>query len=102
MDIRLVLLLYLGSLLGLYIGVNATKMVLEVEIKRVMAVVIGMSAISRAFAIPKNLQDLYLARFPEGAVSVLDLAATLTLYGGAIVGVMMIVGYIIRSKQASG
>ena len=100
-DIRLVLLLYLGSLLGLHIGANATKMVSELQIKLVMAVVIGMSAVSRAFAIPKYLVDLQMANFSQGVASVLDFAATVTLYGGAILGVLMIIRYIIRFKQAS-
>jgi len=98
-DIRLVLLLYLGSLLGLHIGANATKMVSEMQIKFVMAVVIGMSAVSRAFAIPKYLVDLQMANFSAGVARVLDLAATVTLYGGAIVGVIMICRYIMRFKQ---
>lgn len=98
-DIRLVLLLYLGSLLGLHIGANATKMVSELQIKLVMAVVIGLSAVSRAFAIPKYLGDLHMANLSEGVTSVFDLAATVTLYGGAIIGVLMIVRYIIRFKQ---
>ncbi|MHB8076453.1 sulfite exporter TauE/SafE family protein [Desulfosporosinus fructosivorans] len=98
-DIRLVLLLYLGSLLGLYIGANATKMVSELQIKLVMAVVIGMSAISRAFAIPKYLVDLHMANLSEGVTMFLDIAAAITLYGGAIIGVIMIVRYIVRFKQ---
>lgn len=98
-DIRLVLLLYLGSLLGLHIGANATKMVSELQIKLVMAVVIGMSAISRAFAIPKYMADLQIASLSEGVAAVLDFAATVTLYGGAIVGVIMIIRYIMRFKQ---
>ena len=101
-DIRLVLLLYLGSILGLSIGAIATKMVSELEIKRVMAMVIGMSALSRAMAIPKNLVDLHFKTFPAAIVSGLDIVSTLTLYGGAIIGVVMIIRYIIRFKQASG
>lgn len=98
-DIRLVLLLYLGSLVGLHIGANATKMVSELQIKLVMAVVIGMSAVSRAFAIPKYLTDLHMANFSQGVANALDLAATVTLYGGAIMGVFMILRYIIRFKK---
>lgn len=98
-DIRLVLLLYLGSLLGLHIGANATKMVTEIQIKFVMAVVIGMSAVSRAFAIPKYLADLQMANISEGVANVLNWAATICLYGGGIVGVMMIIRYIIRFKK---
>lgn len=98
-DIRLVLLLYLGSLLGLYIGANATKMVSELQIKLVMAVVIGMSAVSRAFAIPKYLVDLHMANISQGFTTFLDIAASATLYGGAIIGVIMIIRYIVRFKQ---
>lgn len=98
-DIRLVLLLYLGSLVGLHIGANATKMVSELQIKLVMGVVIGMSAVSRAFAIPKYLTDLHMANFSQGVAGVFDLAATVTLYGGAILGVLMICRYIIRFKR---
>ncbi|AFQ42710.1 sulfite exporter TauE/SafE family protein [Desulfosporosinus meridiei] len=100
-DIRLVLLLYLGSLLGLHIGANATKMVTELQIKFVMAMVIGMSALSRAFAIPKYLTDLHMMNLSNGVAGLLDLAATVTLYGGAIIGVLMIIRYIVRYKQAS-
>ncbi|MCB8818816.1 sulfite exporter TauE/SafE family protein [Desulfosporosinus shakirovi] len=98
-DIRLVLLLYLGSLLGLHIGANATKMVSELQIKLVMAVVIGMSALSRAFAIPKYLVDLQMANLSQGVAGILDLLASVTLFGGAIAGVLMIIRYIIRFKQ---
>lgn len=98
-DIRLVLLLYLGSLLGLHIGANATKMVNDLQIKLVMAVVIGMSAISRGFAIPKYLSDLHVASFSANASSMLDIAATVTLYGGAVLGVLMIINYIVKYKK---
>ena len=98
-DIRLVLLLYLGSLLGLHIGANATKMVSELQVKFVMAVVIGMSAVSRGFAIPKYLSDLHVTSFSAGITSLLDGAATVTLYGGAGLGVLMIIGYIVRYKR---
>lgn len=99
-DIRLVLLLYLGSLLGLHIGANATKMVTERQIKLVMAIVIGMSAISRAFAIPKYMTDLHMASLSQGAAHLFDIAASVTLFGGAIAGVIMILKYIVRFKQS--
>ncbi|ABO50042.1 protein of unknown function DUF81 [Desulforamulus reducens MI-1] len=98
-DIRLVLLLYLGSLIGLHIGANATKMVSEQKIKLVMAVVIGMSAISRGFAIPKYLGDLKMATFSTGVTNVLDMAAAVSLYGGAVAGVIMIIGYVVQFKR---
>lgn len=100
-DIRIVLLLYLGSLLGLNIGANATKMVAEYKIKLVMAVVIFLSAVSRAFAIPKYMVDLNIANFSAGLTNVLDLAAAVSLYGGAVLGVIMIIGYVIQYKRGS-
>ncbi|AEG60284.1 sulfite exporter TauE/SafE family protein [Desulforamulus ruminis] len=98
-DIRLVLLLYLGSLLGLNIGANATKMVSELQIKLVMAVVIGMSAVSRAFAIPTYLNNLHMTNFSSGVTHALDTTATIALYAGAVAGVVMILGYIARYKR---
>ncbi|GAB6180494.1 sulfite exporter TauE/SafE family protein [Desulfotomaculum defluvii] len=100
-DIRIVLLLYLGSLLGLNIGANATKMVAEHKIKLVMAVVIFMSAVSRAFAIPKYMVDLEMANFSTAFTNVLDMAAAISLYGGSIVGVIMIIGYVVKFKRNS-
>lgn len=98
-DIRLVLLLYIGSLLGLLIGANATKMVSELQLKLVMVIIIGMSAVSRAFAIPKYLGDLHLVNLSAGVSSALNIAATICLYGGAVIGVIMILYYIVRFKQ---
>ncbi|AEF93448.1 protein of unknown function DUF81 [Desulfotomaculum nigrificans CO-1-SRB] len=95
-DIRLVLLLYLGSLLGLHLGANATKMVSEMQVKFVMAIVIGLSAVSRAFAIPKYMVDLKMLNLSDGLAGVLDLLATVTLYGGAMLGVVLIINYIMR------
>lgn len=98
-DIRIVILLYLGSMIGINIGANATKMVEESKIKLVMAVVILLAAISRAFAIPKYMVDLNYANFSAALTNVFDVAAAVALYGGAIVGALMIFGYVISFKR---
>jgi uncharacterized membrane protein YfcA len=57
-DIRLTMLLYLGSLIGLYIGVYGTKVVNEVVIRVVTGVVILVCVVSRAVAVPVYLRQL--------------------------------------------
>jgi hypothetical protein len=59
-DLRLVLLLYLGSLTGIYIGAYGTKVVKENLIRLVTAIIILLCVVSRAVNIPVYL-DLFLA-----------------------------------------
>ncbi|RJO73124.1 MAG: sulfite exporter TauE/SafE family protein [Myxococcales bacterium] len=59
-DLRLVLLLYLGSLIGIYIGAYGTKVVKEIVIRLVTAVIIILCVISRGIAIPMYLRQLGL------------------------------------------
>ena len=64
-DIRLTLLLYLGSLVGLYIGAYGTKVVKEVMIRLVTGVVILLCVVSRAIAIPMYLRQLGWVDMPD-------------------------------------
>lgn len=57
-DIRLTMLLYLGSLVGIYIGAYGTKVVKEVVIRLVTALVILICVFSRAIAVPIYLRQL--------------------------------------------
>ena len=57
-DIRLTLLLYLGSLIGVYIGAYGTKVVKEVLIRIVTGAIILLCVISRAIAVPMYLRQL--------------------------------------------
>ena len=57
-DIRLTMLLYLGSLVGIYIGAYGTKVVKEVLIRIVTGVIILLCVISRAIAVPMYLRQL--------------------------------------------
>ncbi len=67
-DLRLVLLLYLGSLLGIYVGVYGTKFVKEVVIRLVTSVVILLCVASRGIAIPVYLRQLGFVDFNEAWV----------------------------------
>jgi len=57
-DIRLTMLLYLGSLIGIYVGVYGTKVVNEVMIRIVTGMVILICVLSRAVAVPMYLRQL--------------------------------------------
>ncbi len=57
-DIRLTLLLYCGSLIGIYIGAYGTKVVNEKMIRLVTGVIILLCVFSRAIAIPMYLRQL--------------------------------------------
>ena len=57
-DIRLTMLLYLGSLVGIYIGAYGTKVVKEVLIRLVTAIIILICVFSRAIAVPIYLRQL--------------------------------------------
>jgi len=57
-DIRLVMLLYLGSLLGIFIGAYGVKVVKEVVIRIVTGTLIMLCVLSRAIAVPTYLRKL--------------------------------------------
>ena len=57
-DLRLTMLLYLGSLIGIYVGVYGTKVVKEIVIRLVTAVIILLCVVSRAVAVPAYLRQL--------------------------------------------
>ncbi len=57
-DIRLTMLLYLGSLLGIYVGAYGVKVVKEVMIRVVTGTVILLCVLSRAIAVPMYLRQL--------------------------------------------
>lgn len=57
-DLRLTMLLYIGSLLGVYIGAYGVKVVKEVMIRIVTGTVILLCVLSRAVALPMYLRQL--------------------------------------------
>lgn len=89
-DIRLVLLLYLGSIVGVQVGAIATKIVNGTQIRLVLAIVIGLSALSRAIAIPTYLSDLNYLTINSNLAYLLSVASSFLLFTGAISGVIII------------
>jgi uncharacterized protein len=102
-DLRLVLLLYLGSLLGVYIGAYGTKVVKEVVIRLVTSVVILLCVVSRGIAIPVYLRQLGFVRFDDVWVGHLNAISKAMLFVAGIAGVLVIILNVVRAfrRQAS-
>ena len=106
-DIRLTLLLFAGSLFGVYIGAYGTKVVKEVLIRMVTAVIILLCVISRGIAIPVYLQQLGYLDMDPVYNTYLNGASKAMLYvsglsGGALILFFVFKAYFQRKKiQAS-
>lgn len=94
-DLRLTLLLYLGSLIGLMIGTVGTKMVKEIYIRLVTAVIILLCVSSRAVAIPAYLTKLGYMHLGEQSVATVNMISTILLFGSGIVATGMILVFAI-------
>lgn len=102
-DLRLVILLYLGSLIGIYIGTYGTKVVKEVVIRLVTSVVILLCVVSRGVAIPVYLRQLGLVSFDEAWVGRLNAVSKGMLFAAGVSGVVVIIFNVIKAfrRQAS-
>jgi len=96
-DIRLTMLLYLGSLVGIYIGVYGTKVVKEVVIRLVTAIIIILCVFSRAIAIPMYLRQLGWVDLNPAWDVYFNEASKILLYVAGITGVSIILYNIIRA-----
>jgi len=98
-DIRLVMLLYLGSLIGIYLGVYAVKVVNEVYIRIVTSVIILLCVISRGIAIPMYLRQLGLLDLDPGLDRYFNTFSKLFLFASGITGSLAILYHVIRAYR---
>ena len=97
-DIRLVVLLYLGSLMGIYIGAYGTKVVREEIIRLVTGLIILLCVISRAVAIPIYLSQLELLDLLNPSqYETYNAISKYFLYTSGIIGVMVILFNVFRA-----
>ncbi|MBF0103392.1 MAG: sulfite exporter TauE/SafE family protein [Desulfobacterales bacterium] len=96
-DIRLTALLYGGSLFGIYIGAYGTKVVKEIYIRLVTAVIILLCVISRMIAIPMYLQQLGIITMDASHNVYFNTASKLMLYFSGISGGMLILFFVFRA-----
>ena len=98
-DLRLVFLLYAGSLAGVHIGAYGTKVVKERVIRLVTGIIILLCVLSRAISIPVYLDELGWINLTEGAEVWINGASKYVLYASGIAGVLVILGAVARSHR---
>jgi hypothetical protein len=98
-DIRLTLIILAGSLLGVQLGAIGTTYVKEYMIKVVMAVIILIVAVSRAFAIPQYLKSLGLIKMSDSMINILTLISFITMCLALAIGAIIILGSMWKAQR---
>jgi len=98
-DIRLTLLLYLGSLVGIYLGVYGVKVVNEKIIRLVTSLIILLCVLSRIIAIPIYLRQLGYLSIDAGWDRYFNLVSKFFLFASGISGCLVILFYVIRAYR---
>lgn len=98
-DIRLVILLYMGSLLGIFIGAYGTKVVKEVMIRIVTGTVILLCVVSRGMAVPMYIRQLGWASMDPHWDVYFNMASKLMLFAAGISGTLIILFNVIRAYR---
>ncbi len=98
-DIRLTMLLYLGSLVGIYIGVYGVKVVNERYIRLVTSLIIILCVISRIIAIPVYLRKLGFIDMDPGLDVWFNGASKFFLFGSGIGGTLVIIYQVIKAYR---
>jgi hypothetical protein len=98
-DIRLTMLLYLGSLVGIFIGAYGTKVVKEILIRVVTGVVILLCVVSRAVAVPAYLRQLGWIDMNPAWDAYFNAASKAMLFAAGISGCVLILYHVIRSYR---
>jgi uncharacterized protein len=100
-DIRLVLIILAGSLLGVQLGAIGTTYVKEYMIKMVMATIMLIVAVSRAFAIPKYLDQLGVISVGQGTITVLGTISFVSMCLALLIGSIIILASMWRAKRSA-
>ncbi len=101
-DLRLVVLLYLGSLIGVQVGAIATELVEQRIAKLVLVTVIATSDLGRVVMVPEYLRRLGYISLGESTGHLLSNVSLALLFGGAILGIIVIFKKMFNSLNHSG
>jgi uncharacterized membrane protein YfcA len=96
-DIRLTMLLYLGSLVGVHIGAYGTKVVKEVMIRLVTCMIILFCVISRAIAVPTYLRQLGWVKLDPAWDRYFNGASKFLLFASGLIGAGVILVQVVRA-----
>lgn len=98
-DIRLTMLLYLGSLIGIHLGVYGVKVVNEKYIRMVTSLIILLCVFSRVIAIPVYLRQLGFISFEAGYDRYFNLASKFFLFASGISGAVLILMKVVQAYR---
>jgi uncharacterized membrane protein YfcA len=98
-DIRLAMLILLGSLFGIQLGAIGTTFVKPFMIKVVMATVMLIVAVSRALVLPVYLTQLGLASLDPAVMKMLERTSFAFMVLALAAGAFIIVGAMLRSYR---
>ena len=98
-DIRLAMLILLGSLFGIQLGAIGTTYVRPYIIKLVTALIMLIVAVSRALVIPAYLGELGVLALAEPAAKLLNGASFAFMLTALAVGAFVIVGAMLKGRQ---
>lgn len=89
-DLRLTMLLYLGSLIGIHLGVYGVKAVNERYIRVVTSLIILLCVFSRVVALPVYLRQLGLLEYPAPWDAYFNVTSKFFLFASGISGAAVI------------
>lgn len=98
-DIRLVLIILAGSLIGVQLGAVGTTYVKEHMIKLVMSTIMLVVSVSRGFAIPVYLKQLGAMDLAGGTVTFLQNISFITMCAALGIGGVIILGSMIKRRR---
>jgi uncharacterized membrane protein YfcA len=99
-DIRLAMLILLGSLFGVQLGAIGTTYVRPYMIKLVTAIIMLIVAVSRALVVPVYLAELGQLTIAPAAAAVLKGASFVFMVGALLTGAVIIIGAMVRAHRA--
>ncbi|HSH06404.1 MAG TPA: sulfite exporter TauE/SafE family protein [Burkholderiales bacterium] len=97
-DIRLAMLILLGSLFGVQLGAIGTTYVRAYVVKLVTAVIMLIVAVSRLLVVPVHLAELEVMSLKGWQVSVLKNVSFALMVAALVVGATIILGSMLRGR----
>ncbi len=98
-DLRLTMLLYLGSLIGIHLGVYGVKVVNEKYIRVVTSLIILLCVFSRVIAIPVYLRQLGYLVYEAGWDKYFNIGSKFFLFASGISGSLVILLHVFRAYR---
>ncbi len=98
-DIRLTMLLYLGSLVGIHLGVFGVKVVKEKYIRMVTSLIILLCVVSRVIVIPVYLRQLDIIHYSEHLDIYFNTISKIFLFASGVTGAAVILLQVFRAYR---